>query len=256
MLVGADRAMERAGLDIAGLAGEAERLGQLGRSPLYAAVDGKLAAIIAVADQAKDSSAAAIAALHGLGLKVAMITGDNRHTANAIARQLGIDEVVAEVLPEGKVEAIRRLRANGRKVAFVGDGINDAPALSEADVGLAVGSGTDIAIESADVVLMSGDLNGVARAIELSRATIRNIRQNLFWAFAYNASLIPVAAGLLYRSTACCCRRSSEPPPWACPASSFWPMRSGSSVSAFRDPWRVQEKCKAVFRPDMHQDKK
>ena len=127
-----------------------------------------------------------------------MITGDNRATAEAVARQLGIDEVVPEVLPDGKVTAIHELRAGGRKVAFVGDGINDAPALAEAEVGLAIGTGTDVAIESADVVLMSGDLRGVVNAIALSKATIRNIKQNLFWAFAYNAALIPVAAGLLY----------------------------------------------------------
>jgi P-type Cu+ transporter len=198
VLVGADRTMIAAGIDVASFAAEAERLGNLGRSPLYAAVDGRLAAIIAVADPIKETTAAAIKALHDLGLKVAMITGDNRFTANAIGRQLGIDEVVSEVLPDGKVDALRCLREGGRKVAFIGDGINDAPALTEADVGLAVGTGTDIAIESADVVLMSGDLNGVPLAIALSHATIRNIKQNLFWAFAYNVSLIPVAAGVLY----------------------------------------------------------
>jgi Cu+-exporting ATPase len=198
VLVGADRALSAAGVDVGSFADDAKKLGNLGRSPLYAAVDGQLAAIIAVADPIKDTTAEAINALHALGLKVAMITGDNRFTANAIGRQLGIDEIVSEVLPDGKVAVVKRLREGGRKVAFIGDGINDAPALTEADIGLAVGTGTDIAIESADVVLMSGDLNGVPRAIALSQATIRNIKQNLFWAFAYNVCLIPVAAGVLY----------------------------------------------------------
>jgi P-type E1-E2 ATPase len=154
--------------------------------------------VLAVADPIKPSTSKAIRALHELGLRVVMITGDNRRTANAIARQLGIDEVIAEVLPDGKVEAVRGLREGARRVAFVGDGINDAPALAEADVGIAIGTGTDIAIESADVVLMSGDLRNVPNAIWLSQATITNIKQNLFWAFAYNVSLIPLAAGALY----------------------------------------------------------
>lgn len=195
---GADRFMVKLGHDVTMFAGDADRLGREGQSPLYAAVDGRLAAIIAVADPVKPTTPEAIAALHALGLKVVMITGDNRRTAEAIARRLGIDEVVAEVLPDGKVDAVKRLAAGGRKVAFVGDGINDAPALAAADVGLAIGTGTDVAIESADVVLMSGDLRGVANAIALSKATIRNIGQNLFWAFAYNAALVPVAAGILY----------------------------------------------------------
>ncbi|MGK9334613.1 heavy metal translocating P-type ATPase [Sinorhizobium meliloti] len=198
VLVGADRALATKGIDVSSFSTEAERLGASGKSPLYAAIDGRLAAIIAVSDPVKETTPQAIKSLHELGLKVAMITGDNRRTAEAIARKLGIDEVVAEVLPEGKVEAITKLRQDGRSVAFIGDGINDAPALAEADVGIAVGTGTDIAIESADVVLMSGDLNGVAKAIALSKATILNIKQNLFWAFAYNVSLIPVAAGVLY----------------------------------------------------------
>ena len=197
--VGADRMMRRLGLDVAVFAAEAKRFGDDGKTPLYAAIDGRLAAIIAVADTLKDGAFEAVRALHGMGLKVAMITGDNAHTAHAIARQVGIDEVVAEVLPEGKVEALQRLRGEaGRHVVFVGDGINDAPALAAADVGIAIGSGTDVAIESADVVLMSGDLSGVPRAVALSRATMRNIRQNLFWAFAYNAALIPLAAGVFY----------------------------------------------------------
>lgn len=195
---GADRFMVKLGYDVTMFADEADRLGREGQSPLYAAVDGRLAVIIAVADPVKPTTPEAIAALHALGLKVTMITGDNRRTAEAIARRLGIDEVVAEVLPDGKVDAVKRLAAGGRKVAFVGDGINDAPALAAADVGLAIGTGTDVAIESADVVLMSGDLRGVANAIALSKATIRNIGQNLFWAFAYNAALVPVAAGILY----------------------------------------------------------
>ncbi len=196
--IGADRYMRELGLDVAAFAGTAQRLGREGKSPLYAAIGGHLAAIIAVADPIKETTPAAIAALHALGLRVAMLTGDNRMTAEAIARQLGIDEVVAEILPEGKVDAIARLKAEHGRVAFVGDGINDAPALAAADVGLAVGTGTDIAIEAADVVLMSGHPSGVATAIALSRATIGNIRQNLFWAFAYNVALIPVAAGVLY----------------------------------------------------------
>jgi P-type Cu+ transporter len=196
--VGADRLMRELGLDIGAFASHAERLGDEAKSPLYAAIDDRLAAIIAVADPIKASTPQAIEALHQLGLKVVMITGDNRRTAQAIARQLGIDEVVAEVLPAGKVQVVKKLRERERRVTFVGDGINDAPALAEADVGIAIGTGTDIAIESADVVLMSGDLRGVANAIALSKATIRNIKQNLFWAFAYNTALIPVAAGVLY----------------------------------------------------------
>ncbi|WP_339097341.1 heavy metal translocating P-type ATPase [Deinococcus sp. VB142] len=196
--VGADRYMTKLGLDVNAFAPQAQQLGDEGKSPLYAAIDGQLAAIIAVADPIKEGSQEAVNALHRLGLKVAMITGDNGRTANAIARQLGIDEVLAEVLPSGKSEAVQALQAKGHKVAFVGDGINDAPALAQADVGLAIGTGTDVAVETADVILMSGDLRGVPNAFALSRATLKNIKFNLFWAFAYNALLIPVAAGLLY----------------------------------------------------------
>ena len=196
--IGADRFMVMLGLDPAGFAESAQRLGNEGKSPLYAAIDGKLAAIIAVADPIKATTPEAIKALHGLGLKVVMITGDNRRTADAIAHQLGIDEVVAEVLPDGKIEAVRRLKNEYGRIAYIGDGINDAPALAEADVGLAIGTGTDVAIEAADVVLMSGSLKGVPNAIALSKKTIGNIHQNLFWAFAYNTALIPVAAGVLY----------------------------------------------------------
>jgi Cu+-exporting ATPase len=196
--VGADRYMTSLDLDVGALAAEAERLGDEGKSPLYAAVDGRLTAILAVSDPIKETTPEAIKALHRIGLKVAMITGDNRRTAEAVARKLGINEVRAEVLPDGKVEAVRTLQAGGRKVAFVGDGVNDAPALAAADVGLAVASGTDVAIESADVVLTAGDLRGMPTAIGLSRATMRNIGQNLVWAFGYNVVLIPVAAGLLW----------------------------------------------------------
>ena len=196
--IGADRFMRELGLSVEGFAAEAERLGSEGKTPLYAAIGGRVAAMIAVADPIKPTTKPAIDALHALGLKVAMITGDNRHTAEAIARQLGIDEVVAEVLPGGKVETVKRLKAEHGTLAYVGDGINDAPALAEADVGIAIGTGTDIAIEAADVVLMSGDLSGVSNAIALSKATMKNIGENLFWAFAYNVALIPVAAGLLY----------------------------------------------------------
>ncbi|WP_127145851.1 heavy metal translocating P-type ATPase [Pelagibacterium montanilacus] len=196
--IGADRYMERLGLDVSPFATTAAHLAQDGKSPLYAAIDGRLTAIIAVADPIKQTTPDAIKALHDLGLKVAMITGDNRHTAEAIARRLNIDHVVSEVLPDGKVAAVREMKLAHGRLAFVGDGINDAPALAEADVGIAIGTGTDIAIEAADVVLMSGSLMGVPTAIALSKATIGNIRQNLFWAFAYNTALIPVAAGVLY----------------------------------------------------------
>jgi len=196
--IGADRYMLQLNIDISPFTSTAQRLGDEGKSPLYVAINGKLAGIIAVADPIKSTTPSAIKALHQLGLKVAMVTGDNARTAQAIARQLGIDEVIAEVLPEGKVTAVQSLKAKYGNIAFVGDGINDAPALAEADVGLAIGTGTDVAIESADVVLMSGNLQGVANAIALSKATIGNIHQNLFWAFAYNTMLIPVAAGLLY----------------------------------------------------------
>jgi len=198
VLVGADRLMVREGITLEEVRGVGDSLGQEGKTPLYASIDGCLAAVIAVSDPIKSSTAAAIAALHDLGLEVAMITGDNKDTAKAIAAKLGIDTVVAEVLPEGKVTAIEKMQRGMRTVAFVGDGINDAPALARADVGVAIGTGTDVAIEAADVVLMSGDLTAVVNALHVSQLTMRNIRQNLFWAFGYNALLIPVAAGVFY----------------------------------------------------------
>ena len=196
--VGAGRFLQRLGIDPGDLGGAVARLSDEGKTAVYVAVDGRAAGVIAVADALKPSSVEAVAALHALGKRVAMITGDDARTARAIAEKLGIDDVLAEVLPDGKAEAVRDLQSKGRKVAFVGDGINDAPALAQADVGLAIGTGTDVAIESADVVLMSGDLRNVPNAIALSRATLRNIKQNLFWAFAYNTVLIPVAAGVVY----------------------------------------------------------
>ncbi|MXN51728.1 heavy metal translocating P-type ATPase [Shinella sp. AETb1-6] len=199
--VGSTGFMAGLGLDVGPFAAEAARLAAEGASPLYAAIDGRLAALFAVTDPVKPTTREAIAALKALGIEVAMITGDNRGTAQAVAASLGIDRVMAEVLPDGKVAAVRELSAGGaKKVAFVGDGINDAPALAAADTGIAIGTGTDVAIESADVVLMAGDMRGVATGIGLSRATMRNIRQNLFWAFGYNVALVPVAAGLLYPS--------------------------------------------------------
>ncbi|KQW32276.1 ATPase [Rhizobium sp. Root274] len=199
---GADRFMVKLGVmgegEKSDLRAAVTRLADEGASPLYVALDGKLAAALAVADPIKETSATAIAALKARGLKLMMVTGDNARTAHAVAKKAGIDQVVAEVLPEGKVSAIKALQEKGGRGAFVGDGINDAPALATADAGIAIGTGTDVAIESADVVLVGGDLMGALHAIELSDAVMGNIRQNLFWAFGYNVALIPVAAGLLY----------------------------------------------------------
>ncbi|QDG77393.1 heavy metal translocating P-type ATPase [Labrenzia sp. PHM005] len=198
VLVGADRLMIREGVEIESLRGQEEDLARRGRTALFAAINGQVAAVIGVSDPVKTSSREAIAALHAQGLKVAMITGDKLETAEAIAAETGIDTVIAGVLPDGKVAALNGLRKADMKIAFVGDGINDAPALAHADIGIAIGTGTDVAIESADVVLMSGDLRGVVNALEVSKRTMRNIKENLFWAFAYNTALIPVAAGVLY----------------------------------------------------------
>jgi len=196
--IGADRYMTKLGHDLKAASQTAADMGQAAKTPLYVAINGKLAAILAVADPLKPSAKEAVAALKAQGLEPLLITGDNERTAKAIAAQAGIEHVIAEVLPEGKASAIEDLRKTHKSIAFAGDGINDAPALAKADVGLAVGTGTDIAIETADVVLMSEDLNSVATAIALSHAVMTNIKQNLFWAFAYNVVLIPVAAGALY----------------------------------------------------------
>jgi Cu+-exporting ATPase len=194
---GAARYMAKLRLDLGELEAQADALARRGRTPVFAAVDGELAGLLGVADPVRAGSAQAIYTLQRQGTEVAMITGDTRATAQAVAAEVGVSRVLAEVLPEGKSDAVQALQTGGRKVAFVGDGINDAPALARADVGVAIGTGTDVAVETADVILMSGDLRGVPNAVALSRATLRNIRVNLFWAFAYNIVLIPVAAGVL-----------------------------------------------------------
>ena len=199
--IGAARLMEQISADVGGFAEQADRLAGEAKTPFFVAVDGAVVALLAVADPVKASSADAVQALRRAGVRVAMVTGDAARTARAVARRLGIDEVQAEVLPGQKADAVRRLQREGRRVAFVGDGINDAPALAQADVGVAIGTGTDVAVEAADVVLMSGDLGGLVRARALSAAVLQNVKQNLFWAFAYNAALIPVAAGALYPAT-------------------------------------------------------
>ena len=198
MLLGNKKLMIEKTIDVSSLSETSDQLAYDGKTPMYMAIDGQLAGIIAVADTVKESSKKAIETLHQMGIKVAMITGDNQKTADAIARQVGIDLVLAEVLPADKANEVKKLQETGVKVGMVGDGINDAPALAQADIGIAIGSGTDVAIESADIVLMKSDLMDVSTAIKLSKATIRNIKENLFWAFAYNVLGIPVAMGLLH----------------------------------------------------------
>lgn len=175
-----------------------KKLSSEGKTPMYVALNNKLIGIIAVADTVKENSRKAVEKLHSLGIEVAMITGDNKNTAQAIAEQVGIDRVLAEVLPEDKANEVKKLQNENKKVAMVGDGINDAPALAQADVGIAIGSGTDVAMESADIVLMKSDLMDVVTAIDLSKKTIKNIKENLFWAFGYNSLGIPVAMGILF----------------------------------------------------------
>jgi Cu+-exporting ATPase len=198
LLLGNERLMSARGISLGVLVGESARLAEDGKTPMFVAVDGVPAGIIAVADVPKESSARAIHLLRDMGLQVVMLTGDNPRTAQAVARLVGVDKVVAEVLPHQKAAAVKELQEEGRRVAMVGDGVNDAAALAQADIGIAIGSGADVAIESADIVLMRNDLTDVAGAIQLSRGTMRNIKQNLFWAFCYNALGIPLAAGVLH----------------------------------------------------------
>jgi len=198
VVAGNRKLMDERGISLSELETHSDRLADEGKTPMYIAVDKKIAGIIGVADTVKPSSRAAIERLHKMGIEVAMITGDNKKTAAAIAKQVGIDKVLAEVLPQDKSNEIKKLQADGRKAAMVGDGINDAPALAQADVGIAIGSGTDVAMESADIVLMRSDLKDVPTAIYLSKKTIRNIKENLFWAFGYNVIGIPIAAGVLH----------------------------------------------------------
>jgi Cu+-exporting ATPase len=188
-----------ADLGLAGAAsGEADARRDQGETVMFVVVDGAVAGLVSVADPVKETTPAALKALHDLGFRIVMATGDNERTARAVAGRLGIDEIRAEVLPEDKARIIRELQAEGRKVAMAGDGVNDAPALAQADVGIAMGTGADVAIESAGFTLVKGDLNGIVRARKLSLATMRNIRQNLFFALVYNAAGVPVAAGILY----------------------------------------------------------
>src|SRR5699024_3633578 len=198
VLAGNKKLMDDRNISLEDLIGDSDALASQGKTPMYIAFNHKIAGIIAVADTVKQNSVEAIDRLHKMGIEVAMLTGDNKATANAIAKQVGIDRVLSEVLTEDKADELKKLQAEGKKVAMVGDGINDAPALAQADIGIAIGSGTDVAMESADIVLMRSDLIDVPTAVELSKATIRNIKQNLFWAFAYNILGIPFAMGVVY----------------------------------------------------------
>ncbi len=198
LFLGNKKLMDENNIDLTGLAADSDQLATQGKTPMYISVNHQLAGIIAVADTVKESSLAAIQKLHKMGIEVAMITGDNKRTAEAIAKQVGIDRVLSEILPEDKANEVKQLQNEGLRVAMVGDGINDAPALAQADIGIAIGSGTDVAMESADIVLMRSDLMDVPTAVELSKATIKNIKENLFWAFAYNTLGIPVAMGVLH----------------------------------------------------------
>jgi Cu+-exporting ATPase len=201
VLAGSLRLMEESGVELGGLAARAQELAGEAKTPVFVAVGGRAAGLLAVADPVKEGSKEAVAALRRLGLEVLMLTGDNRRTAEAVARAVGVERVLAEVLPDGKAAEVKQLQSEGKVVAMVGDGINDAPALAQADVGIAMGTGTDVAIEASDITLVGGSLAGVVTAVALSRRTMRVIKQNLFWAFVYNTLGIPLAAGALYPVT-------------------------------------------------------
>jgi len=198
ILLGNRKLMKEHGVDFSALMPQAEALESDGKTVMFVALNGQAAGLIAVADTLKEYSADAIRRLHKLGLEVAMITGDNRRTADAIARKVGIDRLLAEVLPQDKAEEIKKLQAQGKKVAMVGDGVNDAPALAQAEVGMAIGSGTDVAKETGDIILIKDDIRDVVVALEVAKATMRKVKQNLFWAFIYNVLGIPLGAGLFY----------------------------------------------------------
>jgi Cu+-exporting ATPase len=198
LVLGNLRLMMEKGFSLNGLEEEANRLWDRGKTVMFLGTDSQVMGIIAVADTLKPNAQKALEELHKMGAEVVMLTGDNQRTAEAIAREVGVDRVLAEVLPEHKAQEVKTLQEKGKVVAMVGDGINDAPALAQADVGIAIGTGTDVAMETADITLISGDLTGIVTAISLSKRTMRTIRQNLFWAFAYNTALIPVAAGVLF----------------------------------------------------------
>ncbi len=198
VLLGIARWFQEEGVDIEALQKEAEILAEAGKTPMFVAVDHKAVGLIAVADTVKEDAKTVVAALHHMGLKVILLSGDRKKTAEAIAKAVGIDEVIADVLPDEKAAQVTRLQKEGYRVAMVGDGINDAPALARADVGIAIGTGTDVVLASADMILVGGHLKGISAAIQLSRATIRSIKENLFFVFIYNVVLVPVAAGVLY----------------------------------------------------------
>ena len=198
VVIGTRKLMAQYGIDIIDVIPLMEELERNGKTAMLAAINGQYAGLVAVADTVKETSKEAISRLQDMGIKVIMMTGDNKRTAQSIGKEVGVDDVIAEVLPEGKAQEVKKLQAQGKKVAMVGDGINDAPALAIANIGMAIGTGTDVAMEAADITLIRGDLNSIADAILMSRKTMRNIKQNLFWAFAYNSLGIPIAAaGLL-----------------------------------------------------------